>query len=188
MSSVVDLADRERGFDALYSSDPDPWGFETSAYEHAKYDATLAAIEGRRYASVLEVGCSIGVLSERLLRVSDRLVALDVSSVALETARARVPGATFVRAEVPHDWPAGAYDLVVFSEVLYFLEPAEVKAVARLAVRDLLPDGRIVLVNWLGECDMTLDGREAADLFVRTAGLKTVTGGTIDYRLDVLQP
>ena len=31
-------------------SDPDPWDFETSPYEHAKYDATIAALEGRRYA------------------------------------------------------------------------------------------------------------------------------------------
>ena len=43
--------------------DPDPWEFETSEYEAAKYDATIAALEGRRYATGLEIGCSIGVLT-----------------------------------------------------------------------------------------------------------------------------
>ena len=53
-------------FDELYAGDPDPWGFETSAYEQAKYAATIDALEGRRYATALEIGCSIGVLTARL--------------------------------------------------------------------------------------------------------------------------
>ena len=53
-------------FDDLYAADPDPWDFETSPYEAAKYDATIAALEGRRFASGLEIGCSIGVLTDRL--------------------------------------------------------------------------------------------------------------------------
>ena len=52
---------RER-FDRLYAERPDPWDFETSAYEHAKYDATLAALDDRRYATGLEVGCSMTVV------------------------------------------------------------------------------------------------------------------------------
>lgn len=188
MSEPIDIAHREAGFDALYRSRRDPWGFETSAYEHRKYDATLAATGERRFEHTLEVGCSIGVLSERLAAISQRLTALDVSSVALETARKRVPEATFLHTEVPAGWPGGRYDLIVFSEVLYFLQPAEVEAVARLAMRDLRTDGRIVLVNWLGECDMTLDGQEAADLFVRSAGRPATTSGTTDYRIDVIRP
>ena len=31
-------------FEAIYERDPDPWRFQTSAYERAKYDATLAAL------------------------------------------------------------------------------------------------------------------------------------------------
>ena len=31
-------------FDAIYERDADPWRFRTSAYERAKYDATLAAL------------------------------------------------------------------------------------------------------------------------------------------------
>ena len=38
-----------RYFDDLYAGERDPWEFETSAYEQAKYGATLAALPASRY-------------------------------------------------------------------------------------------------------------------------------------------
>ena len=183
---------RQAEFEALYRDDPDPWGMETSAYEGAKYDATLAALPRERFGRGLEVGCSIGVLSMRLAERCDRLLALDVSEGALARARGR-PGAERVdwrRAEVPGGWPAGRYDLIVLSEVLYFLEPDEVRALAELAARDLSPGGALVLVNWLGACDRTLDGEGAARLFTDAArpGLRVAHGTRRPlYRIDVLE-
>ena len=75
-------------FDELYAGDPDPWGFETSAYEQAKYAATIDALEGRRYAGALEIGCSIGVLTARLAEHCDALLAVDAAQAAAD-ARAR---------------------------------------------------------------------------------------------------
>jgi hypothetical protein len=46
-------------FDALYTSDADPWRFASSEYESAKYQATLHALPKARYDCALEVGCSI---------------------------------------------------------------------------------------------------------------------------------
>ena len=191
MASMGVAITREAEFEALYRGSPDPWGMETSAYEAAKYDATLAALPRARYERGLEVGCSIGVLSMRLAARCDRLTALDVSKTALARARAR-PGAErieWVRAEVPAGWPEAPRDLIVLSEVLYFLEPDEVRALARLAARDLLPGGTLVLVNWLGECDRTLDGDAAADLFIEAAlpALTIVRQARQPlYRIDVL--
>ena len=78
-------------FDDLYARDADPWDFETSAYEAAKYEQTIAALEGRRFSTALEVGCSIGVLTERLAEHCDDLLAIDVAESALVRARERVP-------------------------------------------------------------------------------------------------
>ena len=183
------MSARAAEFDALYDGNPDPWRMETSAYEAAKYDATLGALPRARYRSGLEVGCSIGVLTARLAARCDRLVALDVSARAIERAAAR-PGCeavAFRRAEVPNEWPDGAYDLIVLSEVLYFLEPDEVREIARLTARDLAPGGTVVAVNWLGECDRTLDGAAAADLFVTSldAAFRTRTTVAEQYRIDV---
>ncbi len=88
-------------FDEIYAEDPDPWKFETSAYEAAKYDATIAALRGRRFANGLEIGCSIGVLTERLAPHVDDLLAIDVAEAALDRARARdLPDVAF---ELPRD-------------------------------------------------------------------------------------
>jgi SAM-dependent methyltransferase len=65
---------------------------------------------------VVDIGCGTGYLT-RLLH--GRVVALDQSAEMLELARARVPGAEFVRAEVPPlPFPDGAFDLA-FSSALY---------------------------------------------------------------------
>jgi SAM-dependent methyltransferase len=134
-------------FDELYARDPDPWDFATSEYEALKYDATIAALDAP-YASALEVGCSIGVLTARLAERCERLLAIDVSESALEQARARVPWATFERREVPEEWPDGPFDLIVCSEVLYYLDDAALdRAVAEIE-RTLVPSGSLLAVHW----------------------------------------
>ena len=94
-------SDRRAEFEALYDADPDPWRMETSAYEAAKYDATLAALPCASYERGLEVGCSIGVLTMRLAERCERLTAIDVSDAALARARARSDRVEWCRAEVP---------------------------------------------------------------------------------------
>lgn len=188
----ADSTSRQAEFEALYTSDPDPWRMEISAYEAAKYDATLAALPPGPIDTALEVGCSIGVLTARLARRCDRVLALDVSQTALDRARTRPDTANIERrrAEVPWDWPQGKYDLVVLSEVLYFLEPDELRETARLVARDLASRGTVLLVNWLGPCDRTLAGDAAAEMFTRCAathGLARPDGTRTDlYRLDRL--
>lgn len=185
--------DRQAHFDALYRDRPDPWGLATSDDERAKHLATLAALPRPNYGHALEVGCSIGVLTALLAGRCDHVTALDVSPVALAAARERCAGlsVTFVRCEVPRDWPAGPFDLAVFSEVLYFLDAAELREVARLAARDLSPGGTCLLVNWTGENDRPLDGAAAAQLFVDTARAHGLvqTGERREplYRIDMLE-
>ena len=67
----------------------DPWRFATSDYERAKYEATLAALPHEIYRDVLEIGCSIGVLTRQLAPRCEKLLALDVAAKALDQARAR---------------------------------------------------------------------------------------------------
>jgi trans-aconitate methyltransferase len=120
-------------FDDLYARDPDPWDFPTSAYEAAKYDATIAALEGRTYATGLEIGCSIGVLTQRVKRNVHDLTAIDVSAAALRQARERNPDVRIERREIPEEFPPGRFEMILCSEVLYYLdEPAFAAALQRL--------------------------------------------------------
>lgn len=136
-------------FDRLYADSDDPWGFGDRWYEHRKYALTLAVLPEPRFGSVLEVGCSIGLLTARLAERCDRLTAVDASERAIEAARARAPGnVTFHHGSVPASWPAGTYDLVLLSEVGYYLDPDDLESLLDLVAADLAPDGAVVACHW----------------------------------------
>ncbi len=136
-------------FDAMFTSGDDPWAFEGSFYEQRKRDLTLAVLGRPRYGRVLEIGCATGVLTEALAGRADAVVAVDVSGEALTRARGRnVPGVDWVRGRAPDAVPDGPADLVVLSEVGYFLTPLELLETLRRVRAALAPHGEVVLVHW----------------------------------------
>ncbi|RMB26276.1 nodulation protein S (NodS) [Sphingomonas sp. PP-F2F-G114-C0414] len=178
-------------FEALYKDRGDPWHFETSAYEAAKYDATLAALPGDRFGSALEVGCANGVLTTRLAQRCDSLLAVDVSDTALTAARARCGEQSNVRVErrrLPAEAPDGAFDLVLLSEVVYYWDSADISRLADYLRTAVLPGGHILLVHWIGETDYPKSGDDAvAELKVALGEAVTVVrSDRYDaYRLDL---
>lgn len=138
-------------FERLYRDADDPWGFETSPYEAAKYERTLAAIGDRRPLRALELGCSIGVFTERLADRCDRVVAIEPAPTALAAARKRLAGrdnVELVEAAVPEGLPDGPFDLVVCSEVLYYLAAELQLETLRGIESRLAPGGLLVAVHW----------------------------------------
>ena len=178
-------------FQRIYQANPDPWSFN-SDYEQAKYHRTLTVLGDRRFSSALEVGCSIGVLTHMLAPRCDRLLAVDIVEEPLQAARLRCanqPQVRFQRMQVPAEWPLHQFDLILFSEVLYFLSPADIDRCAAHAVASVLPRPVIILVNWLGQTDDPTTGNAAAERFISaTAGVLTVARQERHqgYRLDVL--
>jgi SAM-dependent methyltransferase len=174
-------------FEALYAGRPDPWAFETSPYERAKYDATFAALGDRRFARGLEVGCSIGVLTERLAARCDRLLAVDVAEAALAVARGRVAAATidFERRELPEAFPPGPFDLIVCSEVLYYLDAPAFAAMLDELERALAPGGSLLAVHWRPATETyPLRGDEVHDRLAARFGPAAVSARTPEYALD----
>lgn len=164
-------------FDALYARAADPWGFETSAYEAEKYAATLAALDRARFSAAAEIGCSIGVLTSLLAPRCDALVGVEQAEAALARARARCAGfahVRFIRGRVPAAWPKGSFDLIVLSEVLYFLDAPDIRAIAGRVRATLRPCGRVLLVNYLGHMENPLSGDQAAELFIAACASETV--------------
>lgn len=179
-------------FDAVYASDPDPWKFASSPYEESKYAATLDALPKSRYASALEIGCSIGVLTRELATRCDALLAVDAAPAPLAEARRRCadrPNVRFEQIFAPEQWPDGAFDLILISEVVYYMDEQDVARLASRAARTLAPNGDIVLVHWTGATDYPLSGDDASELFINhideAAGI--VRQDRYDlFRLDVL--
>ncbi|MCQ8278283.1 nodulation S family protein [Acetobacteraceae bacterium KSS8] len=163
-------------FDRLYGADPDPWRFDSSAYEAGKYADTLAQLGDGRFSSALELGCGNGAMSMQLIERCDALLAVDISPNALALAKRRCvdrPGIAFREAVMPGgfaDLPAGPFDLVVISELLYFLSPSDVSDLAGRIAGVLADRALVLLVNWTGETDTPCTGDAAAERFVDALG------------------
>lgn len=169
-------ADRTLGpayFDNVYAADSDPWKFASSAYERDKYAATLAAFPKPRYASAFEIGCSIGVLTSALAPRCDAFLAVDAAAAPLSEARRRCAGLSNVRIErmfVPGQWPNGIFDLILLSEIVYYLCAEDVARLAERVLLSLALEGDVALVHWTGETDYPLTGDEATDLLIESMG------------------
>lgn len=182
---------RQDYFDATYARRDDPWGFEDRWYEERKRSVTLAALPDVRYGRVLEVGCSIGVLTADLAPRSDELLAVDVAPAAVARARERVASAAHVRVEVGDvaaHVPDGPWDLVVLSEVGYYLSRADLVRTARALRASLAAGGTVVAVHWRHPvADYPLTGDEVHRVLRRTLDLAPlVRHEEADFVLDVL--
>ncbi|QUS36135.1 SAM-dependent methyltransferase [Falsirhodobacter algicola] len=174
-----------RHLDALYARTDDPWQHRTSPYEAAKYRETLRRIGPGPFQEALEIGCGNGTLLARLAPRCHRLTGIDcipAAAQAAAAATAHLPHVTVRQGEVPRDLPATSPDLVLLSEVLYFLTPEEIAALAAW----LRPKGaRIVCVNWAGRTDEPLDAAAAMRIFRAALGRPGIGHLHDGFRIDL---
>ncbi|WP_406238619.1 class I SAM-dependent DNA methyltransferase [Nocardia sp. NBC_01009] len=170
-------------FDDMYARDSDPWGFTTRWYEQRKRALTLAALPKPHYRYAFEPGCSIGNLSAELTTRCDRLVCTDVVAQALDSAKARVerlPYSTrgtveFRRWALGEEWVDERFDLIVFSEVCYYLDTASLRAVFDRAVEHLEPGGTVLCVHWRRKVpEYPMSGDQVHAIACTTRGLSTL--------------
>ena len=140
-------------FDSLYAASDDPYALRSRWYEERKRALLLAALPQRRYQRAFEPGCGAGELTLALSRRCDELLASDFSERAVEITRSRTRDARNVRVEhqgLPEDWPhdAGPFDLIVLSEVGYFLDASAMRALAGCCTHSLAEGGTLVACDW----------------------------------------
>lgn len=149
MSAQLTAAD----FEARYRREADPWRYRSSPYERAKYRATLEACGRGPFATALELGGSIGEFSALLAPRCRRLTTIDVSPTAAARARVRVTGlpVDVLLGAIPHELPHGAFELVVASEVLYYLTAGELAATLAALRQRMRSGARLVAVHWAAD-------------------------------------
>ena len=137
-------------FEDLFNQRSDPWHYQ-SPYEQTKYAQTLALLPRPRFGTALEIACAEGHFTRQLSVRVDRLTATDISPTALRRAAARCEGLSnisFSPLDVLTDPLPGRFDLIVCSEVLYFLgNRANLDAVLRKIAGALEPDGYFVTAH-----------------------------------------
>ena len=166
---VDDAVVADDALDELHRAEPDPWGVDERWYEQRKRWLTLAALPRHRFRRALEVGCSRGALAEDLAARCQEIVAVDRSPMAVHEARKRlagVAGVTVRELDLPSQYPDGPFDLVVVSEVGYFLSPAELDRLISRIAESLDPDGVVLLCHWRHPvAGWVLDGPEVHERF-----------------------
>lgn len=179
-------------FEDVYNASDDPWNFATSEYETRKYAATIDALPRSHYDSAFEIGCSIGILTMKLAARCSNLLSVDVSDKALEQAQENcvdLPQVKFQKMQIPGEFPSENFDLIVVSEVGYYLSVEDWKKAQEKIFSHLNPDGNVVLVHWTHPVqDYPQTGDAVQESFAENAAGQLVhlkTERTKDYRLDV---
>ena len=126
------------------------------------------------------------MLTDRLSAHCDTLLAIDVAEAALDQAKARVPDVAFERREVPEEFPDGSYDLVVVSEVLYYLDEPAFDATLDAIERTL--HGTLLAVHWRPFAERyPLTGDEVHARLRARFGEPAYSRQTDKYNLDALR-
>ena len=178
----------ESYFDALYNDNTDPWQYQTRWYEKRKRDMCLAILPQSQYNNAIELGCGNGVLSELLAQRCQALVSIDGNHQAVQLAKARLselPHAKVIQGVIPNslltlentlsdtyplssDTPTreSPFDLIVISEILYYLSPNDIDTIITWTQQNLAIGGTLLCCHW----------RYAIEEF-------TMTGETVHQRL-----
>ncbi|WP_248739558.1 class I SAM-dependent DNA methyltransferase [Pseudomonas sp. MWU12-2029] len=179
-----------RYFEGLFAGNNDPWGFRQRWYEQRKRLVTLAALPRPHYRAIFEPGCANGELSAALAERCDRLVCCDTSTAAVNLARARL--SLFDHTEVRHgrlpgDWPEEKFDLIVFSEIGYYLDRQDLTEVIRHVSDSLTADGQLLACHWRPPIEgCPLNARQVHDLIHEHLHLpRLVLHQEADFLLEV---
>ncbi|WP_409269200.1 class I SAM-dependent methyltransferase [Pseudomonas sp. KCJK9044] len=158
-------------FAELYAASDDPWAFRTRWYERRKRDLVMACLPRQCYARIFEPACANGELSVLLAERCASLLCQDIDSTAVSLARHRLtdaPHALVEQGHLPGDWPGGTFDLVVLSEIGYYLDPTDWLQVIEQSVASLANEGGLLACHWrhpIAGCPQ--DGREVHALLAR---------------------
>lgn len=170
MRAVID----PEGFEAKFREDIDPWNYANSPFEAFKRARLLQACGKGPFGRALELACATGMVTEALAPRCLSLTAVDASPTALQEAARRLGGQRCVRfalAILPDEMPRGPFDLIVVSELLYYLRANDLRRMVARMEKALAPGGRIVLLHHLTEfADAAVRPRAAQYYAVATLG------------------
>jgi O-antigen/teichoic acid export membrane protein/SAM-dependent methyltransferase len=144
-------------FDRTFAATRDPWGYGESS-QRERIQAAMHEVDLLRahtvagvFESALEAGCAEGAVTELLAPRCRRLVAADLSAVALARCEERCaahPGIEYRRVDVAGAAAWGPYELVVAMDVLECIRsPWALRRARNAAVDMLLPGGHLVVTT-----------------------------------------
>jgi len=188
-------------FETLFATQPDPWKY-TNSYEQTKYEQTLALLPETPIQTALEIACAEGHFTVQLAPRVNALLAVDISEIALQRTSESCADFSHIRYQqfdLTKDILSDSFDLIVCSEVLYFLVSLEaLKAFALRVTAALNPGGYFLTAhanlvvddptqtgyNW----DHLFGAKRIGETFAHTPSLRLVKElQTPLYRIQLFQ-
>jgi len=172
------------GFFDHFFDEGDPFEFDRSPEEQLKFTRTLEVCGEGRLGRVLELGCAVGSFTEVLAPLADDVLALDVSQAAVHKVAQRLRDHPNVRARamsIPAEFPDETFDLVVASDVLYYLPVEELRRCVDRIEASLADGGALVAVHYVPRMGSVLNGDEAHDVVASHTTLRHVLGERTEF-------
>ena len=150
-SSLKQPSESVEPFEKGYQEKEDPWEYATSPYELTKYRQTLDLLPPIPVDQALECACAEGVFTFQLAARVTHLVGADISPTALRRAQRRCReqhNVRFVQLDLTRDALPGRFDLIVCSEVLYYMGGRRgLERVACKLARSLVDGGYLLMAH-----------------------------------------
>lgn len=195
----------ERGraeLDHEFEAKEDPWNYATTPNQVERIRSEvemLDAVRGKdRFQCALEIGCAEGLFTEQLAPLCEHLLAVDISSVALDRARMRLGKGIvdFALWDMRTDPVPETYDLIVVIHAMeYVRNPLCIRRVRRKLVNSLRPGGYLLLGTmkvaeiyedaWWGRF-LLRSGKQINNYFVSHPALRVVRTAEFHLGADYL--
>jgi len=152
--ALLDSPQRSRAeLNREFAPREDHWDYTTNPCQQCRVRTELEILDAvrgeRRFRNALEVGCAEGFFTQALAERCDRLLALDISSVALARARQRCDWGervSFAEWDLRVDPLPDTYDLIVMIHALeYIRNPFYIRRARAKLVKGLRPGGYLLV-------------------------------------------
>ncbi len=190
-STLIDSSERNRdAVKADFQDQLDPYGFARDL-EQFRFQRALELLRMAKsddvFPTALEVGCAEGMFTKMLSERCGKLLAVDLSPIALERAKqvcSNEKNIEFAEWDVRCDPISGTYDLIVATGVLeYIMRPSILKDACNRLIGALKPGGYLLVGNtvtdnevertWIGK--LLIRGTLINDYLKKDSRLETIS-------------
>jgi len=137
-------------FEDFYKKE-DPWNVRNSYREQYRFFRSYNLIKKNKYNIILDVGCGEGYFPNILKRIGEEVIAVDISSTAINRARARFSNEIkFICGDIRDlKFRNDSFDLICCLEMLYYVPRGDIKKIFNLFFTFLKDNGHLLVSSYI---------------------------------------